>query len=59
MEAKHVICKYMSTNIKPNNQQLPYLSPLLTRHGIYIKCPQAAYGPSKMSKQVTTLHDVK
>ena len=25
----------------------------------YVKCPQAAYGPSKMSTQVTTLHDVK
>ena len=25
----------------------------------YVKCPQAAYGPSKMSTQVTTIHTVK
>ena len=25
----------------------------------YVKCPQAAYGPSKMSTQVTTMHSVK
>ena len=25
----------------------------------YVKCPQAAYRPSKMSTQVTTMHSVK
>ena len=36
-----------------------FLPPLVTDMEFYVKCPQLAYGPNKMSTQVTTIHSVK